>query len=62
MEPSELKDRLGGAALNIILSGLGTPPKQKGKSIFTICPYHGDTDPSFSWYEEANMFKCMVCD
>ena len=62
MEPRELKDRLGNKAADIISSGLGNKLVRKGNSYFTICPFHSDTEPSLSWYEQGNTFKCMVCD
>ena len=35
--------------------------KQKGKDWFAVCPFHADTDPSFSVIPEKHMFHCFGC-
>jgi len=61
MDTKELKSMLGNRAKDIIASGLNETIKRTGRNEFIRCPFHNDTEPSFSWFEEGNVFKCMVC-
>lgn len=58
MDTRELKERLGVRARDIIATGLNQKLNRQGKM---ICPFHNDTHPSISWYEQGLTFKCMVC-
>lgn len=59
MDARELKERLGNRAMYIIAEGLGQR-LDKHKKI--VCPFHSDHDPSLSWYEQGNTFKCLACN
>ena len=61
MDTKELKSMLGDRAKDIIVSGLNDSIKRKGRNEFIRCPFHNDTEPSLSWYDDGNVFKCMVC-
>lgn len=58
MEAKELKERLGISAKDIIMSGLSVTENREKK---ITCPFHNDSHPSMSWFEEGNTFVCMVC-
>ena len=51
-------ERLGISAKDIIMSGLSVSENREKK---IICPFHNDSHPSMSWFEEGNTFVCMVC-
>jgi len=57
MEARNLKENLGIKAKDIILSGLGQK-EIKGK---IHCPFHQDSTPSMSWFEDGLMFRCHAC-
>ena len=35
--------------------------QKKGKNYFGLCPFHDDTNPSFSVSTEKNIAKCFSC-
>lgn len=59
MDARELKEHLGSRAKDIISSGLNA---KLNKHDAMLCPFHSDSNPSFSWYEEGNTFKCWACN
>lgn len=36
-------------------------PKQSGKQIISLCPFHGDRKPSFSVNTDTGMYNCFSC-
>ena len=58
----EIKEKFGQQAESIIASGLGLRKSNKKYHCPNIYKHkHGDKDPSMSWYEEGQMFRCFTC-
>lgn len=59
MDKDQIKEMLGLRAKEIIKSGI-RPSKEKGQHI--TCPFHNDSHPSMSWFENGLMWRCNVCN
>src|SRR3954453_19927169 len=47
--------------LHLLTTKLNFTPKQMGKSIFFLCPFHGDKNPSLSFEPSRKIFTCFSC-
>jgi DNA primase len=47
--------------LNLLVNKFNFVPKQMGKSIFFLCPFHGDKNPSLSFEPNRRIFTCFTC-
>lgn len=47
--------------LHLLTSKLNFIPKQIGKSIFFLCPFHDDKSPSLSFEPSRKIFTCFSC-
>jgi DNA primase len=47
--------------LNLLTNKLNLNLKQKGRSIFFLCPFHSDTNPSCSFEPNRKIFTCFTC-
>ncbi|MEM5947745.1 DNA primase [Spirochaetia bacterium 38H-sp] len=54
---NQIKDRID----IVEIVGEYTQLSQKGRRYFGICPFHSDTDPSFSVDRENGLFYCFGC-
>lgn len=48
--------------LNLLINELNFIPKNVGKSIFFICPFHQDKKPSLSFEPNKKIFTCFSCN
>jgi len=47
--------------LHLLTNKLNFTPKQMGKSIFFLCPFHNDKNPSLSFEPSRKIFTCFSC-
>ncbi|RHZ35699.1 toprim domain-containing protein [endosymbiont GvMRE of Glomus versiforme] len=47
--------------LHLLTNKLNFIPKQKGRSIFFLCPFHADKNPSLSFEPHWKIFTCFSC-
>ena len=47
--------------LHLLTKKLNFTPKQIGKSIFFLCPFHDDKSPSLSFELQKKIFTCFSC-
>src|SRR5437763_16995650 len=47
--------------LHLLTTKLNFTPKQMGKSIFFLCPFHADKNPSLSFEPNRKIFTCFSC-
>ena len=38
-----------------------TPLKRSSRALMSLCPLHGENNPSFAVYEETNTYYCFSC-
>ena len=39
-----------------------TPLKRSSRALMSLCPLHGENNPSFAMYEETNTYYCFSCE
>ena len=47
--------------LHLLTNKLNFIPKQMGKNIFFLCPFHNDKNPSLSFEPSRKIFTCFSC-
>ncbi|WNE39954.1 MAG: DNA primase [Mycoplasmataceae bacterium] len=47
--------------LNLLTNKLSLNLKQKGRSVFFLCPFHSDKNPSCSFEPNRKIFTCFTC-
>lgn len=47
--------------LRLLTEQLNFVPKQMGKSVFFLCPFHDDKNPSLSFEPHRKIFTCFSC-
>ncbi|MDR1670224.1 MAG: toprim domain-containing protein [Spiroplasmataceae bacterium] len=47
--------------LNLLTNKLNLILRQKGRSVFFLCPFHADTNPSCSFEPNRKIFTCFTC-
>ena len=40
----------------------GSPLKRSARAMLSLCPFHGESHPSFAMYEETNTYFCFSCE
>lgn len=35
--------------------------KKSGRAMLALCPFHGESNPSFAMYEDTNSYWCFTC-
>lgn len=35
--------------------------KRSGRAMLALCPFHGESNPSFAMYEDTNSYYCFTC-
>jgi DNA primase len=50
-----------GVDLVAFIRSKGISLKKNGKSYFGLCPFHDDTNPSFSVNPTKNLWQCFGC-
>jgi DNA primase len=48
--------------LDLLIKHLNFSPVQRGKSIFFLCPFHEDSNPSLGLEPNRKIFKCFACN
>jgi len=38
-----------------------SPLKRSSRALMSLCPLHGESNPSFAMYEETNSYYCFSC-
>jgi len=59
LDATDLKDRLGTRAKDIIADGIGL---RENRSKMVRCPLHNDKNPSMSWFNKGLMWRCHACE
>ena len=39
-----------------------SPLKRSARAILSLCPFHGESHPSFAMYPETNTYFCFSCE
>ncbi|WNE41253.1 MAG: DNA primase [Mycoplasmataceae bacterium] len=47
--------------LNLLTNRLNLTLRQKGRSVFFLCPFHSETNPSCSFEPNRKIFTCFTC-
>jgi len=61
MEKDTIEAIKHGVDLVAFIRSKGIPLKKNGKSYFGLCPFHDDTNPSFSVNPTKNLWQCFGC-
>jgi hypothetical protein len=47
--------------LDVVEARLGAPARQRGRSVFWVCPFHSDRTPSFKVDLREPFYRCFGC-
>ncbi|GEM_PF-3359359 len=47
--------------LNVYDKLVGGQTKRSGRAVVSLCPFHGENNPSFAMYEDTNSYFCFAC-